>query len=322
MSQKISPVTEQEWLECNEWNRMIIDEFLQQQHLSDKTIKQYTSAIKIFARWVKDNSMNKPFYQLKSRDALKYQNYLMSLGLSSSAVKFKRSSVSTLCNYIELYYGDEEECKNFRNIFNKAIPSPPKSFAKEKQIISKEDFEKLIKTLEDEKEYQMVAYLLFSYSTAARRAEVAQMKKEYFQMDKVKDKDFFKTPLIRGKGRGKQGKPINLVYDERARQAVLKWLDVRGDDDCEYVFVRKYKSGETHQLQPDAFNNWFTNKFNIILENNGFAPHSLRRSRATHLVTEDGKDINVAKTLLGHNSSETTQIYVMKDDSDDLDDAF
>lgn len=316
---KIPPVTNDEWLECNEWNRMIVDEFLQQQHLSDHTLKQYTSGLRIFVRWVKQFSMNKAIHELKPRDALKYQNYLLQQGLSANAVSFKRSSVSTLCNYIELYYNDDFPL--FRNVYSKAIPSPAKALVKEKNVVTKEDLKILIDTLEEQGEHQMVAYLMLSYSTGARRAEVAQMKKEFFELATVKGKDYYMTPEIRGKGKGKVGKKIKLVYDEKTRQAVLKWLEIRGEDDNPYVFVRKYKNGNVKELNPDAFNAWFTSKFNKILPYN-LTPHALRRSRATHLVVDEGKDINSAKVLLNHNSTETTSIYVMKNDSDELDDIF
>ena len=51
-------------------------------------------------------------------------------------------------------------------------------------------------------------------------------------------------------------------------------------------------------------------------------PHLLRSTRATHLVTIEGKDINTAKNLLGHNSSQTTEIYVVRDEQESLNDAF
>lgn len=319
MGIKIPPVTEEEWLECNEWNRMIVEEFLQQQHLSDHTIKQYSSGLRIFVRWVKQMAMNKPIYELKPRDALKYQNYLLQQGLSANAVSFKRSAVSTLCNYIELYYNDDFPL--FRNIYSKAIPSPSKELVREKNIIAKEDLDMLTQELENQGEYQMLAYLLLSYNTGARRAEIAQMKKEFFDMPKIKDKDYYVTPEIRGKGKGKTGKKIKLVYDEPTRQVVLKWLEIRGEDDNPYVFVRKYKNGKTIELKPDAFNAWFTEKFNKILPYK-LTPHALRRSRATHLVVEQGRSIDVAKTLLNHQSSEVTQHYIIKDSTDDLDGAF
>src|SRR5690606_13493629 len=179
---------------------------------------------------------------------------------------------SSLCNYIELYYGDDYPL--FRNIYSKAIPTPTKELVREKNVIEKEDFDKLIKTLEKQEEYQMIAYLMLSYHTGARRSEIAQMKKEYFNMPKVKGKDYYTSPYIRGKGAGKAGKKIKLVYGEEARQAVLKWLEVRGEDDCEYVFVRKFKNGRVEPLKPSAFNGWFTDKFNDIVGYH-LTPHAI-----------------------------------------------
>lgn len=316
---KIKPVTEEEWELNNPFNMKMAEKFLRQQTLSDKTLKQYKSAIRIFLRFVKDELDNKPIHKLRPRHALEYQEYLMSIGLSSNAVKFKRSVVSSLCNYIEVYYG--EDYPDFRNIFNKAIPNPPKELVKQKLVLTKEDIDRVVEELEKEKQYQMIAYFLLSYSTGARRAEIAQMKKDFFTFQKAKGKEYYTTPEVRGKGRGKAGKKIKLKYDDRAREAVLKWLEVRGEDEEEHVFVRKYGNGKIHPLNPDTFNQWFKKTFNPIL---GFdlSPHGLRRSRATHLVVEDGKNIEVASALLNHSSTEVTKHYVMKDDDDSLDEAF
>ena len=52
---KIEEVSKEFWEnEILEENRMMIDEFLQQQHLSPATLKQYESGLKIFAKWVHD----------------------------------------------------------------------------------------------------------------------------------------------------------------------------------------------------------------------------------------------------------------------------
>lgn len=322
MAKRIPAVTEEEWLACNDFNRQIIEEFLlQQEHLSAQTLKQYKSTLRIFARWVKDYTIpkNKNITDLKARDGLSYQNYLLrEYELSSNAVSVKRSAVSSLCNYIEVFWSDEFPM--FRNIYSKAVPSPEKTLVREKNVISREDYSLLLKTLEKENEYQMIAYIIISYITAGRRAEIAQLKKEHFTNPIKIREGFYETPIIRGKGGGKVGKKIKLRFDETARQAVLKWLEVRGEDDNEFVFVRKYKNGKVYQLSPEAFNGWFANKFNKIIAN-PLTPHALRRSRATHIV-EDGMDINTAKVLLNHNSTETTKIYVMKDDKDELDNLF
>lgn len=324
-AEKLREVTEEEWKEVNEFNREITQEFLEQAHLSPQTLTQYQSGLKIFFRWVKDNCSNKPIYELKPRDALRYQNFLIGRNLSSNAVKFKRSSVSSLCGYIELYYSDEYPL--FRNIYNKKIPNPPKSLKNEKQPLSKDELDLLINTLKEKQEWQMVAYIMFSYWSGCRRSETAQLKKEVVNYERVKDsktgeyKDYYMTNPIRCKGKGREGNVRKLVFGEEAMEAIKTWLEHRGEDDCEMVFVKKTKEGKVTPLHAGAFNYWCSELFTEIVGRR-VHPHQLRSSRATHLVTIDGKDIKTAQKVLGHQSSETTEIYVIREDDDDIDDAF
>ena len=158
---KIQPVTEGEYLKCNEWNRMILEEFLQQSHFSEHSVKQYRSAGRIFLRFIHDRFDNIPIHSLKPRHGMLYQNWLDGLGLSSSAVRFRRSLVSSMSNYIELYYG--EDFPLFRNIFSKATPQIPQNRVREKVPLTMDEWNNLIKTLKEQGETQMLAYVLFSY---------------------------------------------------------------------------------------------------------------------------------------------------------------
>lgn len=323
--EKIPEVTHEEWLKVNEFNRMITEEFLQQQHLSPYTRVQYESALKIFFRFVYDRFNNLPLYELKPRHALQYQNFLMSRGLSSSAVKFKRSAVSSLCGYLELYYADEYPL--FRNIYSKQIPNPPKSFKHEKKPLTIEELDFLIKELEKQNEWQMIAYIQFSYDSGCRRSEAVQLLKEVVTYDYVKNPKtgenltYYRTHDIRTKGRGVTGKVRKLIFSDVSKDAIKKWLEVRGEDDCPYVFVKKTKDGKVSQLSASTFNEWCTNVFSEIIGRR-VHPHQLRSSRATNLVAVEGKDIEKVRALLGHESSETTKIYVVREDEDDITDLF
>ena len=323
---KIEEVTQEFWEnEVDDENKMFIEEFLQQQHLSPATLKQYESGLKIFAKWVHDFCLpkgEKKITALKPRDALKYQNWLISKGLSPNAIKFKRSAVSSLCGYIEVYYGDDY--KDFRNIFTKAIPNVAKSNAKEKQPLTTAEIDKLIEVLTEQEEWQKLAYLTYSYSTGCRREESRQLRKEVASYGKYKDrsgneKNFYVTHSIRAKGKGKEGKVRTFAFDERAMKSIQKWIEYRGDDDCPYVFATKTKDGYK-QISANTFNLW-CDEFSEIIGKK-VHPHLLRSSRATNAIIEDGKDIKSVQTLLGHESSQTTEIYVVRDNSSDLDDLF
>lgn len=316
---KIQPVTEEEYKKCNEWNRMILEEFLQQSHFSNDSIKQYRSAGRIFLRFIHDRFQNKPIHELKARNGMLYQNWLDGLGLSSSAIRLRRSLVSSLSNYIELYYG--EDYPLFRNIFPKGVAHIPHSLKNEKEPLTVDEFNHLIVTLDEQGELQMKLYALMAYYTGARRSECIQLKKEIATYEKVPGKNFYATHTVRGKGAGKTGKPFKLYFNDTVMKAMKEYLESRGEDEVEELFVRKFKDGRTEPLSRETFNTWCSDKFSTILGRRT-TPHNFRRTRATHMVVEEGMSIDKARSLLNHESSETTSHYVIKDDSDELDDIF
>lgn len=322
---KIESITEEQWSAVKEENRKMVNEFLEQStQLSPQTIKQYTSGLRIYFWWISAFAENKGFHEIRSIDYLKYQNFLVKNGLSSSAIKFKRSAVSSFNNYVETYYSDQ--FKTFRNYITKAISNPPPVFVNEKEPLTLEEYKTLCDTLEKQEMWQQLAYLKFSFSTGCRRAEARQLLKEVvsyepkiIQKEDGEIKTYFTHP-IRCKGRGVSGKVRKLQFDEDAMISIKKWLEVRGEDNCIHVFVAK-SNGEYKQVGEGTFNNWANNYFEKIVGRR-FHPHLIRETRATTLVVEQGKDIKAAQKLLDHQSSTTTEIYVIRKDENDADEAF
>jgi len=317
----LKPVSKEEWEIVNKDNRKIVEEFLRESTtLSDETLKQYTSALKIFYYWVSKECGNKTFSEIKPRDYLLYQNFLIREGLSSSGVRLKRSAISSLNGYIEIYYNDEFPL--FRNFVNKKIPTPEISFVNEKNPLSIDEYRILCDTLEKQEKWQEVAYLKCSFSSGARRAEIRQFLKNIINEEPktIGDTKIYSTGEIRCKGKGKTGKIRKLQIDEDAMNSVKKWLEIRGKDNCDFLFVSK-KGSSISQIPIRTFNLWCTNMFEPIVGRR-VHPHLFRESRATSMVVEQGKDIKIAQKLLGHNSSTTTEIYVVRDDEDDSDEAF
>lgn len=301
----------------------LIKDFLRQSQKSDQTLKQYKSALYIFAKFVHDELGNKPITQLRVRDAMRYQNHLIDSGLSDSAIKFKRSAVSALYIFIEAFWDDEYP--NTRNIFTKAVDNVGNNKKKEKVPLTTKELNKLKRALIEKEEWQKLAYLTFTYSTGCRREESRQLRKEVAEYDKYvtplgEQKNYYVTHDIRAKGKGKQGKVRKFQFDDEAMLAIKKWVEVRGEDDCEFLFVAKNKKGEVSQLSASTFNVWCEH-FGEILGKK-VHPHLLRSSRATNSVVEEGKDINAVQQLLGHNSSSTTEIYVVRPNNDSIDDLF
>lgn len=189
-----------------------------------------------------------------------------------------------------------------------------------------EEYDNLCLELEKRELWQQLAYLKFSFSTGARRNEVKQLLTEVvnYQPKIINSNDkeikLYLTHDIRCKGRGKTGKIRKLQFDEDAINAIKKWLEIRGEDDCPYVFVAKH-DGIYEQINEYTFNVWCEKIFEPIVGRR-VHPHLFRETRATTLVVEQGKDIRAAQKLLGHESQETTSIYVIRNDENDADEAF
>lgn len=335
IAKRTDEITDEIWETVNKFNRDMVNDYLNNQtHLSPKSLNAYKSSLRIFFIWVKNNLDDKSCVEIKKKEFLRYMNWLSNRGMSEAAIKFKKSSVSALNKFIENFY--EEEYPLFRNYVTAEmiVPKTGKVFSKEP--LTPEEIDKLCKELEKREEWQRLAYVKFTYSTACRRAESRQLLKEVIdyepkrKMVTIIDEDgvekevesvSYKTHEIRCKGRSKVGKTRRLQFGQDVMDYLKKWIDVRGEDDCPYMFVTKYKDGTVKQISEGTFNDWCIGEFSEIIGRRT-TPHNFRRSRATNLVLHDHRALETAQKLLGHESSETTQIYVIREDTDDADEAF
>lgn len=322
---KVVGYTDEEFKEkVNPENQDIVDEFLSQRHLSKQTIKQYKSAIYIFSKWVVEERRNAVFANLKAKDALRFQNYLIDQGLSTSAIKLKRSTVSSLYNYIEIYYSDEYP--NVRNIFNKAIPQVGSVKKKEKVPLNEKEKNMIKNTLAENEEWEKLAMFMLMYETAGRRAEILQLKSEIVEYSKFVNKlgemqDYYITHKVRGKGKGLDGKEVKLLFGEEAMDALKKWLTYRKEttgQSHEYIFTTVDRQTKKLILMNVTTINAWVDKFGEIIGRK-IHPHLIRATRSTDIVVNEGKDIKFAQKLLNHSSSETTdKYYVIREEDDDM----
>lgn len=335
IADRSNEITEEEWLQVNEFNRRMVDDYLSNQtHLSPQSLTAYKSALRIFFVWVKDNLNNKNCIEIRKKEFLRYMNWLANRGFSESGIKFKKSSVSAFNKFIENFY--DEDYPLFRNYVTAEmqVPKTGKVFAKEP--LTPDELKHLCNVLEERGEWQKLAYVKFTYSTGCRRAESMQLLKEVVNYEPKRkivtivdengkeqeaESVSYKTHEIRCKGRSSVGKVRKLQFGQDVMDALKKWLEVRGEDDCPYMFVVKQKDGETHQVSKSVFNDWCIGEFSEIVGRRT-TPHNFRRSRATNLVCYDHRALETAQKLLGHESSETTQMYVIREDSEDADEAF
>ena len=325
---KVFGFTDEEYRKfVHEDDQELVDDFLEQQsHLSDQTLKQYRSSLMIFLKWNHDKNRNKELTELKPRDGLRFQNYLLNEGLGTSAIKLRRSTVSSFYGYLEVFWSDEYP--DVRNIYSKAVPSVGSVKKKEKEPLTLNEIAKITEALEEREEWQKLAYFWFSIGSGARREEVRQVLREVADYDKfVKDgdeKNYYLTNKVRAKGRGREGKVRRHYITEEAMEYIQKWVRFRENnydfDDNEHLFVAVNVSGEkVNQISASTFNVW-CNEFSEYIDGKRVFPHLLRTTRAT-LLSDEGVDIRAIQKLLGHEDASTTSIYIISD-NDEIDDIF
>lgn len=335
IARRSDEVTDEVWTDVNELNRTLVEDYLSNQtHLSPKSINAYRSALRIFFVWVKDNLHNKDCVSIRKKEFLRYLNWLANRGFSESGIRFKKSAVSAFNKFIENFY--DEDYPMFRNYVTTEMQVPKTGRVFEKEPLTPDEIKHLCDVLEEREEWQKLAYVKYTYSTGCRRAESRQLLKEVVNykpkrkiitivdengQEQEVESVSYKTHDIRCKGASACGKVRKLQFGQDVMDALVKWLEVRGEDDCPYMFVVKTKSGKTHQVGESVFNDWCIGEFSEIVGRRT-TPHNFRRSRATNLVCYDHRSLETAQKLLGHESSETTQMYVIREDTDDADEAF
>ena len=182
-----------------------------------------------------------------------------------------------------------------------ALPRPPARRPLPK-ILSHTDVKKLFTLAEEEAaseradRVRMLALLELLYGSGLRASELVGLPLSSVPRD---------APLLTVTGKGSQQRMVPI--SGRAREALSRWLDVRG---AESAYLFPSRNGHLSRIR----------LFQLVkelaaragLDPARVSPHVLRHAFATHLL-EGGADLRVLQTLLGHADIATTQIYTHVD---------
>lgn len=291
----------------NEDNKYLMDDFINYLISADRTketIKVYTSNLNIIFCWIAERCKNKPFYEITKRDIMNMQNFMVRNGLSSARIKHIRSTMSSLSDYIERMMDDEYP--DFRNIVSK-IPTPPKAEAREKTVLSESDVQELLDVLVDTERYQVACYVAMAMYSGARKSEMIQYKRSWFKAENTVG-GLYKTPAIRTKGKGSQGKKLNKYV---MRNKVDYYLDLWDKErqrlgiEIDDLFVTK-ENGKYVCAKVSTVNSFMETCSNLM--DLDIYSHSFRHYYTTYLL-KMGVDITAVRDLMGHEDTSTTEIY-------------
>lgn len=302
-------------------NKDLVDEFIQYNKSidrSEQTIKQYFYQLRIFFVWNLNFNQNKPFYNAKKRDFIRYFGWVGStLNASPNRVSSLKAVLSSLSNYIERFLDEEENYENFRNVV-KIIESPTKIAIRTKSVFSMDEIDNILKKLVEDNKYQQACCLSLAVASGSRKSELTRFKCSYFTDKNIILGCMYQTPeKIKTKGRGKIGKPLlKYTFVKQFKPYFDLWMEERKKKgiDSEWLFVRNIDN-KWVQANDNTLSSWAVTINHY--SDKTFYFHANRHLWTTNLKRE-GIPSDVIKELQGWESEEMVSVYSDLDVSETL----
>ena len=262
---------------------------------SDNTKEGYEVDIREFASFLHDERMAAGLLRIRASIPRNYVTYLSNMGLASSTIHRKISSLNSFYNY---FYKQEQIKENFF----KGVETP-KMAKRLPKMIKDEEIIMLFEAcdLENKLGYRNFCILGCLYGCGLRVSELCNMQ--------IKDIDY-SNRTIRIHGKGSKDRDV-LMYeglDEALKHYISTFrvdlLYNSKDLTNRYVFLNKNGT----KLSRVGVRKILEKLVADAGEHFHISPHMLRHSFATALL-RNGADLRSVQELLGHESLSTTQIY-------------
>jgi len=141
------------------------------------------------------------------------------------------------------------------------------------------------------------AILELIYSSGLRISEIANCKTGQIDLN---DKQI----RIIGKGNKERIVPVS----SKAKIAIRNYEKNRNQFESRFSDDSLFLSKSGKPLSPNEIREILSRYLNLVAKTQGYSPHSIRHSFATHLLSR-GADLRAVQEMLGHNNLSTTEIY-------------
>jgi site-specific recombinase XerD len=250
-----------------------LEERLRLQRYSYNTIKAYKNFFSQFLG----------FYPAQDPEELSKEDIIQFLLTCTKQKRWSESTQNQAVNAIKFYYekvlGQERTFYELRPRRSRTLPN----------VFSEQEVERLLSVLTNLK-HQTILMLI--YSAGLRIGECIRMR--------IADLDFDRNTVFIKAGKGKKDRVS--VLSKQIKQQLIRYLEVY--EPAYWLFEGQsggpYSATSIQKVFRRAVDKAGVNPFSTV--------HTLRHSFATHLL-ERGIDLRSIQELLGHSSSETTQIY-------------
>lgn len=256
------------------------ENYLYERHLAENTVRSYTFAARqYFKKFRKINTENLNLYKIFLIDNYKPQT-----------VNCRIRALNCLMDYLECNEAYREWFTPVKHLT--AIKLQQKTYLE--NVISKGDYEYLKKCLKRDKNIKWYFVVHFLGATGVRVSELIQMKIEHLEAGYM---DIC----------SKAGKARRVLIPDKLCKQALAWYFSQGITSG-FIFLNNRGKVLTARGIGAQLKN-FAGKYRI--EESTVYPHSFRHRFAKNFL-EKSSDIALLADLLGHDSIETTRIYLKK----------
>lgn len=320
--------TPERWKQVNPDNKAILEDFLaeyKQQKKASSTLYSYFQDGRIILIYILLHHKNKSILEMSKKDFRNMSIWLSEdCNMSANRVNRLKATVNSMLTYCE-----EDDEYNYDVNYAKKVKGLPRERVKTNDddfFFTFKEFIAVRDRLVEMGDLQTAVLWSLSYDSAGRRNEIYQVKKTGLL-------DGNKTNIVKGK----RGKTFPLVYLNDTKELIRQYLEERGDDDIESLWINGHGKNKA-EVAKDALYNRILKCSKILSEIRGeevnIFPHSIRHSRLECLSTgqderlknPDGTnkvfDLDHVRVVAHHTDVGTTQGYLKNKDEDVINDMF
>lgn len=311
------------WEQVNKENKRILDDFLaeyKQRKMSKGTISGYYNDLRIILIYVLKELNNRCILELNKKDFRGLSLYFTDeCGMSPARTNRLKSAVNSMLTFCE-----EDDDYDYEINYAKKVKGIPKTRVKDNDdnfFFTFDEFIKVRDILVSQDRLQLAVLWSLGFDSAARKNELFQVKKTGLLENN-------KTNIVIGK----RGKKFPLVYLDDTKELIKKYLEQRGDDNIDSLWVKGSGDNKQPISDPNVLYDRILSISRILSEVRGeecnIFTHSLRHSRLeslaqgtdTRLTDENGNPkkfpLEQIQIFAHHSDINTTQGY-LKDHSED-----
>ena len=316
------------WEQVNPENKSILEDFLaeyRQQKKAKSTVDAYFQDGRIAMIYILQHHNNKSILEMTKKDFRNMSIWLSDdCQMSANRVNRLKATVNSMLSFVE-----DDDSYDYNVNYAKKVKGLPRERVRDNDddfFFTYDEFVKVRDILVERGRLQDAVLLSLGFDSGARKNELYQVIKHGLL-------DGNKTNVVIGK----RGKKFPLVYLDDTKELIRKYLDERGDDDIDSLWI-KGSGDHKSPVTKDSLYNRMRSISDIFSEVRGepcnIFMHTMRHSRAEslmqgtdlRLVDENGETIKFPldkiSKFMHHSDIGVTQGYLMNHDEEEIDAMF